>query len=196
MAEPREGNSGARARLTWGRIARRIRVPLGFVLAVFYLWRANPNWQFLAGGAAIVMLGVFLRAVASGHVKKNRELTRTGPYAFVRNPLYLGSVVIASGFALAARDVWIAVAILLLFALIYMPVIRSEETFLRGEFSEYENYARNVPRWLPRKLWFRGLTTGFSRELYWRHHEYNALLGATAMLAALAAKILWVTRTT
>ena len=116
----------------------------------------------------------------------------SGPYAYVRNPLYLGSIIIAIGFAVAARDLWVAIAILAMFALIYVPVIRGEETFLRKQFpGAYDDYARRVPSLLPRTLLFRQMKDGFSRELYWRHREYNALLGAAAMLAALAAKILW-----
>ena len=91
MPEPQASESPA----AWSRIARRIRVPLGFVFAAFYLWRAKPTWTSLAIGAAIALLGIFVRAVASGHVEKNRELTMTGPYAYVRNPLYLGSIIIA-----------------------------------------------------------------------------------------------------
>jgi protein-S-isoprenylcysteine O-methyltransferase Ste14 len=169
---------------------------LGFLFAIFYFWRAQPDWKFLAIGAGVVLAGVFFRAMASGHVKKNRELTRTGPYAYVRNPLYLGSIVIALGFALAARDLWVSIAIVVLFAFIYWPVIRSEEEFLRTQFADYDDYSRRVPRLLPRTLWFRDLTTGFSPELYWKHREYNALLGAVAMLAALAIKIVWLHRTT
>jgi protein-S-isoprenylcysteine O-methyltransferase Ste14 len=169
---------------------------LGFAFALFYLWRAKPNWQFLAVGAAIVLAGIFLRAMASGHVKKNQELTVTGPYAYVRNPLYLGSIIIALGFALAARDLWIGIAIVLLFAFIYLPVIRGEEAFLRTQFAAYDSYASRVPRLVPRTMRLSQIATGFSRELYWRHREYNALLGAIAMLAALAIKIIWLLRTT
>ena len=80
---------------------------------------------------------------------------------------------------------------LVLFALIYVPVIRSEEAFLRQRFAEYDSYARRVPRLLPKTVWFAGLTDGFSRELYWQHREYNALIGAAAMLAALVVKMIW-----
>ncbi len=115
----------------------------------------------------------------------------TGPYAYVRNPLYLGSIIIAIGFAVAARDVWVAVVILVMFVLIYVPVIRGEEDFLRKQFPAYADYTRRVPSLLPHTLLFRQITDGFSRELYFRHREYNALLGAAAMLAVLVAKILW-----
>ena len=176
---------------SWNRIARRTRVPLGFLFAAFYFWRARPDWRSLAFGGIVAAVGVLLRAMASGQVKKNEELATNGPYAYFRNPLYLGSLVIAIGFAIASRDVWIAVGILALFSLIYVPVIRAEETFLRQRFAEYDGYARRVPRLLPRTVWFSGLTSGFSRELYWQHREYNALIGAAAMLAALVVKMLW-----
>jgi hypothetical protein len=180
--------------LSWSRIARRIRVPLGFAFAVFYFWRARPDLPSLALGGAVAAIGVFLRAMASGHVKKNQELATTGPYAYSRNPLYLGSIVIAIGFAIAARDLWVTVGMAALFLFIYVPVIRGEEAFLREHFSEYDNYARRVPRLLPRTLLFSGLRSGFSAELYGQHREYNALIGAAAMLAALVVKMLWVSR--
>ncbi len=181
----------SKGNVPWSRVARRIRVPLGFVFAIFYLWRAQPTWTSLVVGALVASLGILLRAIASGQVKKNQKLATTGPYAYVRNPLYLGSIIIAIGFALAARDLWVAIAILAMFVLIYVPVIGGEETFLRKQFPGYHEYAERVPRLLPRTLLFRQIVDGFSRELYWQHREYNALLGATAMLVALVVKILW-----
>ena len=177
--------------ITWSRIARRIRVPLGFAFAAFYLWRARPSWASLAVGAVIALLGIFIRAVASGHVEKNRVLATSGPYAYVRNPLYLGSIIIGIGFTIAARDLWVLIAIVLLFVAIYVPVIRSEEAFLRSQFPQYDDYACRVPSLLPRTLLFRQITRGYSRELYFSHREYNSLLGAAAMLAALVVKVLW-----
>jgi protein-S-isoprenylcysteine O-methyltransferase Ste14 len=179
----------ARSALSWSLIARRIRVPLGFLFAVFYLWRARPDWLSLALGGAVAALGVLLRAVASGYVCKNEQLATSGPYAYCRNPLYLGSIIIAIGFSIASRDVWVAVASAALFTLIYVPVIRGEETFLRDKFPGYGDYAQRVPRLLPKTIWFAGLTSGFSRELYRQHREYNALIGAAAMLAALVVKM-------
>jgi len=188
MAETDQPNQSV---LEWRRIARRIRVPLGFLFAILYLWRARPNWSSLIVGVVIAVPGIAVRAVASGHVKKNRELTATGPYAYVRNPLYLGSIIIAVGFAIAARDIWIAVAIMALFTFIYVPVIRSEEAFLRGQFPGFDEYARRVPRFVPRTIFLSGLGAGFSRELYCKHREYNAAMGAAAMWAALVVKMLW-----
>jgi Phospholipid methyltransferase len=178
--------------VTWSRIARRIRVPLGFAFAALYLWLARPTPLFMALSLILVIPGVWLRAYASGYVKKNTELTVTGPYAFTRNPLYLGSMLIAFGFALASRSIWIVLALAALFALIYVPVIRSEEAFLRSTFPEFDAYAARVPRLLPRLSPASSSKSGrgaFSPGLYRKHREYNALIGAVAIYVALALRI-------
>jgi protein-S-isoprenylcysteine O-methyltransferase Ste14 len=175
----------------WSRIARRIRVPLGFAFAVFYLWIARPTWNSILLGTLIASPGVVLRALASGHVKKNEELTTSGPYAYTRNPLYLGSLIMAIGFAIAARSIWVVFLMLLMFFAIYLPVIRSEEEFLRQRFPAFNHYAQNVPRLFPRWTAYEKTAGAFSRPLYWRHREYNAILGTAALLAALVAKLMW-----
>ncbi len=175
----------------WSRIARRIRVPLGFVFAVLYFWLARPAWCSIALGAVLIVPGLLIRALASGHVRKNEALATSGPYAHTRNPLYLGSLLIGIGFAVAARSWWVGVALVVMFFAIYVPVIRDEEGFLRAKFSEFEEYARHVPRMFPRITPHSGVEEsagGFSLDLYLKHREYNALLGAFAMLAALIAK--------
>jgi protein-S-isoprenylcysteine O-methyltransferase Ste14 len=176
--------------MSWSRIARRIRVPLGFVLAVAYIWLAKPTWSSIAVGAVIAFIGVGVRAAASGHVKKNTELTKTGPYAYTRNPLYVGSIVIAAGFAIAAMSTWIVVILAFMFVAIYVPVIRSEEAFLRGTFADFDEYCQRVPRLVPRLTRAYEGTGSFSQELYLKHREYNALIGTAAMLAALVIKLL------
>jgi protein-S-isoprenylcysteine O-methyltransferase Ste14 len=176
----------------WNRIARRIRVPLGFVFALLFLWLARPTLLFLALGLLLVVPGLLLRGYASGYVKKNSELTVTGPYAHTRNPLYLGSILIAFGFALAARSFVIAGVLVVLFAVIYIPVIRSEEEYLRSAFPEFEAYAAAVPRLWPKMAAGGGLGANegvFSGALYRQHREYNALLGALGMYAALILKL-------
>ena len=176
---------------SWTRIARRIRVPVGFVFAAFYLWRARPSWACLAAGGAIVVIGLALRAYASGYLRKASELTTTGPYAYTRNPLYLGSLIIAAGFAVAARNLWIALAIAVIFVAIYVPVMNFEEQFLRSQFQGFDEYAQRVPRLLPRLSAAAGPRGQFSLELYRKHGEYNAALGAAAILAALIFKLVW-----
>ena len=178
--------------MSWNRVARRIRVPLGFAFAVLFLWLAKPTLLFLVLSLALVIPGLLLRGYASGYVKKNAELTVMGPYAHTRNPLYLGSILIAFGFAVAARSLWIAMALAILFAAIYIPVIRSEEEYLRSVFPEFDAYEATVPRLLPRMVAAAGsgATKGvFSGALYRKHREYNALLGAAGMYAALILKL-------
>jgi protein-S-isoprenylcysteine O-methyltransferase Ste14 len=174
----------------WSRIARRIRVPSGFLFAAFYLWRARPSAVSLAWSLLLVVPGLLLRAYASGYVKKNAELTVTGPYAYTRNPLYLGSIVMAFGFAAASRSLWITVALAFLFLLIYAPTIYSEEQFLRSAFPSFAAYAKRVPRLLPRLTPARLEGDGsFSGALYRQHHEYNSVLGVCAVYAVLVAAL-------
>ena len=175
----------------WSRVARRIRVPLGFVFALFYFWLAHPSWKFIALGSVLIVPGLLVRALASGHVRKNEALATSGPYAYTRNPLYLGSLLIGIGFAIAARSWWVGGALVLMFFAIYLPVIRSEENFLRGQFPEFDEYAQKVPRMFPRftPAGAGDDAGGFSMQLYLKHREWNALLGALAIIAVLVLKI-------
>jgi protein-S-isoprenylcysteine O-methyltransferase Ste14 len=179
---------------SWARIATRLRVPLGFLFAVAYLWFARPAWAWIAAGSGLVAAGLALRAAASGHIRKNSELTTTGPYAYTRNPLYLGSILIAIGFVLAARNLWIALGAGVMFLIIYLPVIQAEEKYLRSVFDHYAEYAAHVPRFFPRLTPYRtGIADtplGYSRELYVRHREYQAALGSVLMMGALILKMM------
>jgi protein-S-isoprenylcysteine O-methyltransferase Ste14 len=166
-------------------------VPVGFVVAAVFLWLARPNPWTLAGSLLLVAPGLWLRGYASGYVKKNAELATTGPYAYTRNPLYLGSMLIAFGFGLAAASWAVLVLLAVLFAAIYIPTILSEEAYLREHFAGFEGYMRAVPRLLPRLTAGKvgsGESSGFSRELYRKHREYNALMGAGAIYLTLVLK--------
>ncbi|MGB6827232.1 MAG: isoprenylcysteine carboxylmethyltransferase family protein [Terracidiphilus sp.] len=188
----------------WKRVSRRIRVPLGFIAAIIYLielWRRAPRPGAIAWSLVLVLPGLWLRAYAAGYVKKNRELTVTGPYAHTRNPLYLGSMLIAAGFAVALMSWPMALVLAGGFALIYIPVIASEEEFLRGAFAGFDDYCRQVPRLMPRLTAARvgrqgedasgpglqeaGSKAGFSLELYLKHREYNSAIGAALLYLSL-----------
>jgi protein-S-isoprenylcysteine O-methyltransferase Ste14 len=177
----------------WQRVARRIRVPLGFLTAALYLYelsRRAPHPAAVAWSLALVVPGLWLRAYAAGYVKKNRELTSTGPYAHTRNPLYLGSMLIAAGFALALLSLPVALALAIGFAVIYIPVIASEERFLRVTFPGFEAYCRSVPRLIPRLTPVPQTGNGsgagsFSLGLYRKHREYNAGIGAALLYLSL-----------
>ena len=180
-------------RTRWQGVAKRVRVPLGFIFAAVFLVLAHPTWRTLVWSLLLVAPGVWLRGYASGYVKKNAELTVTGPYAYTRNPLYLGSMMIAFGFAGAAASWIVFVALAGLFAAIYLPTIRGEEAYLREHFAGFDAYAERVPRLLPRIRIEReaGAGGGFSRSFYLKHREYNCLMGATAIYAALVLRLLY-----
>jgi protein-S-isoprenylcysteine O-methyltransferase Ste14 len=176
---------------TWSRVARRVRVPLGFIFAVVYIWLAQPTRTSLIAGALVLLPGLVLRGLASGHVQKDKQLTTSGPYSYTRNPLYLGSLMLAAGFAIAARSWWIVAVMLLMFAVIYVPVIAGEERYLRQTFLEYDDYARHVPRMLPRLTPYGSRQSAYSSARYWKHREYQAIIGCAVVLAVLIVKLLW-----
>jgi protein-S-isoprenylcysteine O-methyltransferase Ste14 len=171
-------------------------VPLGFVFAGVFLWLARPSWLTMLLSLLVVVPGVWLRGYAAGYVRKNAELTRTGPYAHTRNPLYLGSMMIAFGFAGAAASWVILVLLAGLFAAIYWPTIRGEEAFLREKFPGFDAYAAQVPRLLPRLTAARtnDEAGSFSSKLYLHHKEYQASMGAVSIYAALAVKLILMQR--
>ena len=175
----------------WSKIARRIRVPLGFVFAAAYIWLARPTLVPMLIGSCVAFAGLSIRALASGHVEKNEVLATSGPYAHTRNPLYLGSIILAAGFLISARSWWLPLIAAIMLIAIYVPVIRSEEAFLRTRFPEFDDYAAQVPRLFPRIRPYRSRPASFSWHLYWKHREYNAALGAGLMIVALLAKSLW-----
>ena len=178
--------------IRWQRMARRIRVPLGFLtgaLYLFELWRRTPRPAAVGWSLVLVVPGLWLRAYASGYVKKNEELTTSGPYAHTRNPLYLGSMLMAAGFAVALMSWPVALVLAMGFLVIYVPVIAAEERFLRATFPGFDDYCRRVPRLLPRLIpgpGTSGSSGGFSVALYLKHREYNALLGVILLYLSLA----------
>ena len=176
----------------WSRVARRIRVPLGFAFAACYLWLARPTLRSMLVGLVLVLIGLWIRALASGHVRKNEALATTGPYAYTRNPLYLGSLLMGIGFAVMGRSWWIGLALVAMFFAIYLPVIRGEEAFLRNKFADFQDYASRVPRLFPRLTPHADesrVDAGFSMVLYRKHREYNATFGVVALIALLIVKM-------
>ncbi|HLZ14290.1 MAG TPA: isoprenylcysteine carboxylmethyltransferase family protein [Candidatus Acidoferrum sp.] len=169
----------------------RWRVRLGYPLAIIVLFFARPNGKSVAIGAVIGIVGLWLRAYAAGYLKKQEVLTTTGPYAFTRNPLYLGSAVLAGGAAYAMHSLISDTVLGLYFAIVYYIVMRREESELRGHFGEaFENYARTVPLFFPRITPAKtaGSSPGaFSLAQYKKNHEYQATVGFFILLAVLLA---------
>jgi protein-S-isoprenylcysteine O-methyltransferase Ste14 len=128
----------------------RLRVLFGFVMVAAFLWFSAPDGVSLAVGLPVAASGLALRAWAAGHLEKNVALAQSGPYARVRNPLYLGTLTAAAGLAIAARRWELAALFAAVFGLVYLPVVELEEQHLRELFPEFADYARRVPRLIPR----------------------------------------------
>jgi protein-S-isoprenylcysteine O-methyltransferase Ste14 len=138
-------------------------------------------------GLPVSICGLLLRAWAAGHLAKNRNLAVAGPYAYLRNPLYAGTLITAGGIVIAARS-WILVPIFaVVFLFVYLPAIELEEQHLRNIFPDYGHYAERVNRFLPfRKLFTPG--SSFALTLYWKNQEYKAFLGFLVAVAWLVWK--------
>jgi protein-S-isoprenylcysteine O-methyltransferase Ste14 len=178
--------------LTYSEVAKRLRLPLGFLLGITYLIFARPTPLTLTVGGVIALVGVIVRAWASGHISKNERLATTGPYAHTRNPLYFGSFLIAAGFAVAAH--WaLLLLVVAFFALIYAPTMQRERANIAGRFPEaYEAYAANVPTFVRRPTPWKATHPdegdGFSLELYMKHGEWKAALTYVLAMAWLIYK--------
>jgi len=166
-------------------VVQRLRVPLGFVLVAAFAWLSAPTPASLAVGLPVAALGVLIRAWAAGHLEKNSALAVSGPYAHVRNPLYVGTLTTALGLATAARELWLAVLFAASFLLVYLPAIELEEQHLRKLFPGYEHYAELVPMLRPR-LRPAPADGRFRFGLYRKNREYEALAGFLAGIAYLA----------
>ncbi|HKO42067.1 MAG TPA: isoprenylcysteine carboxylmethyltransferase family protein [Pyrinomonadaceae bacterium] len=173
---------------TW---LQRWRVPLGFLCAILFMVFAQPRPTTLAVGAVVSILGLGVRAWASGHIRKNSALATSGPYAFTRNPLYLGSFLLGVGFTIASGFWPLGILFALLFLGIYFPVMRVESATLAELFGkEFEDYARQVPLFFPRITPYRNGDSAnrFDSSLYMRYREYRAALGLVIAWALLAFK--------
>jgi protein-S-isoprenylcysteine O-methyltransferase Ste14 len=169
----------------------RLRVPAGFAMAAAFAWFSHPDLKSLAIGIPVSACGIALRAWAAGHLAKNRRLATSGPYAFTRNPLYLGTLIAAFGLAAAARSPGLAVLFAALFALVYLPAIELEEQHLAVILPGYIEFAGRVPLLIPRWPAKFG-PDRFSAALYRKNREYQALLGWLMGIVWLTLRALWI----
>ena len=171
----------------YAEAVQKLRVPSGLLLLAAFIWFARPNVASLSAGVPFSLSGLLLRGWAAGHLAKNERLATSGPFSFVRNPLYLGTLITASGVLVASQSVVLAALVIAVFALVYLPVIEREEQHLRQLFPEYEEYARLVPLLIPR--WrVRSGDAPFRWSLYLRNQEYKALAGCLIGFALLIWK--------
>jgi len=172
-------------------LLQKLRVPLGFFFALVFFLLSRPDGYLLLVGAPLIVAGLWIRVWAAGHIRKSREVTRSGPYAQSRNPLYLGSFFLGLGFSLQSGWWFFPPLFAILFLAIYLPVMRREEWELQRVFGEeYQQYRQAVALFWP----WPGRTVEsagrFSVQQAVRNREYNSLLGAIAAEGILVAKML------
>ncbi|HWB86750.1 MAG TPA: isoprenylcysteine carboxylmethyltransferase family protein [Bryobacteraceae bacterium] len=169
----------------------KLRVPSGFLIVAAFAWFSKPNMPSLAIGIPVSVLGLLLRGWAAGCLAKNQSLATSGPYAYTRNPLYLGTLLVAAGLVIAARSGGLGILFAAVFLFVYLPVIQLEEQHLRKLFAEYASYAARVPVLWPRlTAHAQNKSNPFRWALYLRNQEYQAGAGFAAGLLFLLWKIL------
>jgi protein-S-isoprenylcysteine O-methyltransferase Ste14 len=168
---------------------QRLRVPSGFLLAAIFLYLANPNGMSLLIGLPFAAAGLALRTWAAGHLRKDESLVSSGPYAWTRNPLYLGTFLIALGCAVSAAEPLIVAAVFALFFLIYVPVMEQEQEHLGNLFPAYAAYAAHVPLLFPRPPKDRS-DFKYSAHLWRRNKEWKAWYGFLAVEVFLLVQVL------
>jgi protein-S-isoprenylcysteine O-methyltransferase Ste14 len=175
----------------YAELAARTRVPAGFLVMAAFLWFARPTVATLLAGSSIALLGLGIRAWAAGHLAKNQRLATSGPYAHVRNPLYVGTLIVGVGFAISGGRPLVGGALVLFFILWYLPVVEEEERHLAKILPGYDGYRERVPKLWPAIAPRYSGGEAFRPSLYRKNREYQALLAFLATLALLIAKTLW-----
>jgi len=154
---------------------------LGFATTVVTLILARPTWTTWGAGLIVAICGEAIRVWAAGHLEKNREVTRSGPYRWTSHPLYVGSSVLALGVVIAARSLPVAVLAAIYMGSTITAAIRTEEAFLRGAFGDsYDRYQRSQSEPMMRR---------FSIDRVLRNREYRAVIGLMIGFALLALKV-------
>jgi protein-S-isoprenylcysteine O-methyltransferase Ste14 len=172
-----------------GKLFQRVRVTSGYIFAIIFIVFCRPTAELLIIGSAVAVLGLLIRAWACGHLRKVAELDTSGPYAYTRNPLYLGSFLITVGFAVASGVWWLAAISIIFFLGIYLPVMNVEKSELEEVIGdEYRAYVRDVPVFVPRVTPGRSSDRRFDFQLYLKNGEYSAALGVAATVLILVLK--------
>ena len=174
----------------YAEFAARTRVPAGFAVLAAFLWFAQPTRESLVAGGAVALAGLAIRAWAAGHLEKNQRLATSGPYAHVRNPLYVGTLACGLGFAVAGARWGVGAALVAFFLAWYLPVVEEEESHLAKLLPGYGEYRRRVPSLVPALLPRYSGGAPFRCALYRRNREYHAAIAFAVALAALALKAL------
>ncbi len=166
---------------SWQKLAQRTRVPVGTVLGIGFLLLMHPSVRSLWIGGLIALVGLLLRLWAAGHIEKGKVLTCGGPYALTRNPLYLGSFIMALGIIISGQSYWLILPFAAFYAAFYWPVMKAEEQELLNGYGErFVEYCRSVPLFWPRlrKADFKASAFCWRRVL--RNREHRTVAGLLA----------------
>lgn len=167
--------------MPWTSFLARRRVALGFVVAVAAAVLARPTWALWWMGLPVALAGEALRVWAAGHLEKGREVTQSGPYRWMRHPLYVGSSVLAAGVVVASGSLVIAALAAVYLLVTLTAAARAEEARLTAEFGTvYDEYRRSASTPMARR---------FSLARAVRNREYRAVLGVALGFAFLALRI-------
>ena len=176
-------------RKRWAESAAKSRVPVSFLLSATACWLASPTDKSIVAGVPIVLAGLAIRAWAAGHLRKNQQLAVSGPYAHVRNPLYIGSLLAGVGFSVSANHPILLAAIVAVFLLWFLPVVGEEEDHIRKILPGYREYESRVRRFVPSLAPRYGSQLKFDIKLYVKNREYSALGGFLAFMVILWIKL-------
>jgi protein-S-isoprenylcysteine O-methyltransferase Ste14 len=177
-------------RTSWQRKARRIPLFIGAFLLVAF---ARPRFPGIWIGMVSIFLGEGIRIWAAGHLQKNEILTVTGPYAYVKNPLYIGSIFITAGFCILADNIYLLAAAFLMFCFHYIPYKkRVEGDRLRKIFgSQFEDYDEKVPDYLPRWTPYSDEKASWQFTYFIENSEEGILLIVLAGIVLILSRPYW-----
>jgi protein-S-isoprenylcysteine O-methyltransferase Ste14 len=168
----------------------RVRVRAGYTTGALALFFADPTRVSIVRGALLAVLGELIRIWASGHIEKTQRLATGGPYAHTRNPLYVGSVLMALGLLVAARHPLSITVGLMYLAAFYPVIIREEAKFLRGKFPDaYHDWAKDVPIFLPRLTPRGPRESRFQVARLLANHEWRSVLGLVLLGAFMVYRL-------
>jgi protein-S-isoprenylcysteine O-methyltransferase Ste14 len=186
--------------LGWGKIAQKVRVPASMLLGIVFLALMHPSVHSLWIGGALALAGAGLRLWAAGYIEKGKSLAQEGPYAFTRNPLYLGSLLMATGVLVAGQGYWLLLPFGVFYAALYYPVMKAEEREMQEKYgARYKDYVRRVPVFIPSLMPGSGASFGDAPDkpstFLWsrviRNGEHRTVGGLLLIGAFLFIRAMW-----
>jgi protein-S-isoprenylcysteine O-methyltransferase Ste14 len=177
-------------RTSWQRKTRRIPLFIGALLLVIF---AKPQYPGILIGMVLIFLGEGIRIWAAGHLQKNEVLTVTGPYAYVKNPLYIGSILITAGFCILADSVYLLAAAFFMFCFHYIPYKKKVEGDRMKKIfgSQFEDYDGKVPDYLPRWTPYSNEKISWQFRCFIENSEEGILLIILAGIVLILSRPYW-----